>query len=226
MTTEYAIKVDEETLNELKRRMEIWGGNTDVVMARAINSTANKTRSSTTLPGGGASQRMRKLYGIAALSRSEKKTPVKYINDNLKVFGANRNRLTGKVYSPKRSALLAHFDAGGGTGSPLVNVRKDTGPQRVGNIPQTRKDIAPFYTLAKPDSSGNRQLLIIGIRSTPGPRGGRTRAARTMGVSQMFSWMKEDMMPQVQKEYTDQIISKMRGLLTKLQVPMEDPGDE
>ena len=229
MTTEYAIKVDEESLAELKRRMEIWGGNTDLVMSRAINSTANKARSSRTLPGGkkGASQQMIARYDIRAMAAADPDfsgTNAQYIKSVLKIFGANRNRLTGKVYAAKRTPLLSVFATNSGDmkNSPIVNVRPSTGPQGVGRVPHTRADIPSFYTRNKKTG----QLLIIGIRDAPGPRGGRTRAARTIGIGQMFQWIKDDMQDEIQEEFQKQVVSKMRGLLDKLQVPMEDPGDE
>ena len=151
-------------------------------------------------------------------------TDAQYIKSVLKIFGANRNRLTGKVYARKRTPLLSVFatNAGDITASPRVNVQKGTGVQGVGNIPQTRRDVAPFYTRNKKTG----QLLIIGVRDTPGPRGGRTRAARTIGIGQMFQWIKDDMQDEIQEEFEKQVVSKTRELLVKLKVPMEDPGDE
>lgn len=230
MTTDFSVRVDPEQLAELQRRLQIWGGNTDLVLSRAINSTANKARSSRTLPGGkkGASQQMIGRYDIKAMKAADPDfkggTDAQYIKSVLKIFGANRRRLTGKVYASKRTPLLSVFATNSADmdSAPIVNVNKGTGNKTVGNIPQTRKDVAPFYTRNKKTG----QLLIIGVRDSIGPRGGRTRAARTIGIGQMFEWIKSDMRDEIQEEFEKQVLSKTRELLVKLKVPMEDPGDE
>ena len=230
MATDYNVTINEEELEEMRRRLEIWGGNTDLVLSRAINSTANKARSSRSLPGGkkGASQQIIGRYDVKAMKAADPDfsggTDAQYIKSVLKIFGANRARLTGKVYARKRTPLLSVFATNSSDmkNAPIVNVQKGTGNKAVGNIPQTRRDVAPFYTRNKQTG----QLLIIGVRDAPGPRGGRTRAARTIGVGQMFQWIKDDMQSEIQEEFEKQVTSKMKELLVKLQVPMEDPGDE
>jgi HK97 family phage portal protein len=57
-------------------------------------------------------------------------------------------------------------------------------------------------------------------------KGGKFKEGRTMSVSQMFGWIKDDMLPEVREEFVRQQIAATRYLLQKLGVPMEDPGDE
>jgi hypothetical protein len=225
MTVSYTIEPDAEQLAELKRKLEIYGANTDDVLRVAINSTANRARSSTAMPGKGASQRIRATYNIKAAAQDIGVTPVKYINDRLKVYRANRANLIGKVYAYRRGILLSHFRLDRGVpptppGGATVNVRLDTGSRRVGRIPETIS--APFYIRAR----SNDQILLVGRRATPGPRGGKLREARTLSVSQIFDRLRVEMLSEVKDEFVRQQVSAARYLLTKLGVPMEDSGDE
>jgi hypothetical protein len=224
MTVAYTIQPDEAQLAELKRKLEIYGANTDEVLRVAINSTANRARSSTAMPGKGASQRIRATYNIKAAATDLGVTPVKYINDRLKVYRANRANLIGKVYAYRRGILLSHFRLDRGVpptppGGATVNVRLDTGPQRVNRIPETISP--PFYIRAS-----NGQILLVGRRGSPGPRGGKLREARTLSVSQIFDRLRVEMLEEVKDEFVRQQVSATRYLLTKLGVPMEAAGDE
>jgi hypothetical protein len=225
MTTEFTITPDAEQLAELTRKLEYYGANTDEVLRVAINSTANRARSSTAMPGKGASQRIRATYNIKAVATDLGTTPVKYINDRLKVYRANRASLIGKVYAYKRGILLSHFRLDKGVpptpdSGASVNVRLDTGTQTVGRIPETISK--PFYIRAR----SNDQILLVGRRGTPGPRGGTLREARTLSVSQIFNRLRVEMLTEVKEEFTRQQVSAARYLLQKLGIPMEDPGDE
>jgi hypothetical protein len=230
MSVQYTIEPDREQLAELQRRLEIWGGNTSDVLRVAINNTAKRARSSTAMPGGGASQRIRARYNIKDAAARLNTTPVKYVSDRLKVWTATRSTLLGKVYGEKRGMLLTPFRqglTGLGTGTsanaPQVNVLLSSGTQSVGNIPETTGK--PFYILTTDKAPSPGQILIVGRRTVPGPKDGKLKAARTVSVSQAFNTMKDDMLPEVQAEFVRQQIAAARYLLTKLDVPMEEVGE-
>jgi hypothetical protein len=225
MTTDYAVQINEEQLEELRRRMEIWGANTDLALARAINSTANKVRSSRSLPGGkkGASQQIIARYDIEKWKKADRDfkggTNAQFIKHALRIYGANRHRLRGKIYGKKRAPLLSHFSKDTGVPpTPETGVTVDvlglTGSRQVGRIRGTVSK--PFYVR---EGWGN-MLLIVGRKPS-----GKLKAARTIGIGQMFNWIKDDMQDEIQEEFEKQLMSKVRELLTKLKVPMEDPGD-
>ena len=221
MATEFRIEPDPEQLAEMQRRLEIWGGNTADVMRVAINNTAKRAKSSTALPGGGASQRIRARYNIKDAAAKLGTTPVKYINDRLKVWTANRNNLVGKVYGRKRGMLLSPFRQGvTGLGmtsranEPQVNVLKLTGTRPARRVPDTVSK--PFYILTRRTG----QILIVGRKADD-----TLKVARTISVSQAFNFLRRDMLPEVQKDFVEQQIRAGRYMLQKLNVPMEDPEE-
>lgn len=216
MTVSYEIRPDPEQLAELNRRLEIWGANTSSAMRIAINNTANRAKSSTKMQGGGASQRLRARYNIKAAAKNTGTTPVKYINERLKVFRANNRMLIGRVYAYKRGILLSFFRQNDAMPAQ-VNVELGSGVRKVGRIRETVSK--PFYMRAK-----NGALLLVGRRAkgSPGPRGGKFREARTISVSQAFDTIKDRMMPEVEEEFVTQQVAAARFLLQKLKVPMEE----
>ena len=221
MTTEFTIQADEEQLAEMQRRLEIWGGSTADVLRVAINNTAKRARSSTALPGGGASQRLRARYNIKDAANRLGITPLQYINERLKVFTANRNNLVGKVYGRRRGMLLSPFRqglTGLHTGSrseePKVNVLLLTGTRPARKVPDTVSK--PFYV----QSRKTGQILIVGRQAD-----GKLKVARTISVSQAFNFLRKDMLPVVQKDFVDQQVRAGRYVLQKLKVPMEDPEE-
>ena len=221
MATEFRIEPDPEQLAEMQRRLEIWGGSTADVMRVAINNTAKRARSSTALPGGGASQRIRARYNIKDAAARLGVSQTKYINDRLKVWTANRNNLVGKVYGRKRGMLLSPFRQGvTGLGmtsranEPQVNVLKLTGTRPARRVPDTVSK--PFYILTRRTG----QILIVGRKAD-----GTLKTARTISVSQAFNFLRRDMLPEVQKDFVEQQIRAGRYVLQKLQVPTEDIGE-
>lgn len=223
MNTEFTITPNKEQLAEMQRRLKIWGGSTDDVLRVAINNTAKRARSSTALPGGGAKQRLIKRYNIKDAAARLNTTPTRYVMDRLKRFTANRNNLVGKVYGERRGMLLSPFRqgltglaTGGRSNPPMVNVFRSSGTQEVGTIPETTGK--PFYILTRDTG----QILIVGRRVTPGPKGGKLRAARTISVSQAFNFLRDDMLPAVQDDFVKQQVRAGRYVLQKLKVPMED----
>jgi hypothetical protein len=221
MTTEFTVQPDPEQLAEMQRRLEIWGGNTADVMRVAINNTARRARSSTALPGGGASQRIRERYNIKDAAQRLGVSQTQYINERLKVFTANRNNLLGKVYGRKRGMLLSPFRQGltglqMGTRAtePQVNVLKLTGTRPARKVPDTVSK--PFYILTR----NTGQILIVGRKADD-----TLKVARTISVSQAFNFLRRDMMPAVQEDFVKQQVRAARHLLQKLNVPMEDPEE-
>ena len=217
MTTEFTVRADPEQLAEMQRRLEIWGGSTADVMRVAINNTARRAKSSTALPGGGASQRLRARYNIKDAARAIGTTPVKYINERLKVWTANRNNLVGKVYGRKRGMLLSPFRKDAGVpptpaDGPKVNVLLSSGTRFAKKVPDTVSK--PFYI--KTRNTG--QILIVGRKADD-----TLKVARTISVSQAFNFLRNDMLPVVQKDFVDQQVRAGRYVLQKLKVPMEDP---
>ena len=221
MATEFRIEPDPEQLAEMQRRLEIWGGSTADVMRVAINNTARRAKSSTALPGGGASQRIRARYNIKDAAQRLGVSQTQYINERLKVFTANRNNLLGKVYGRKRGMLLSPFRQGltglqMGTRAeePQVNVLKLTGTRPARKVPDTVSK--PFYILTR----NTGQILIVGRKAD-----GTLKVARTISVSQAFNFLRRDMLPEVQKDFVAQQVRAGRYMLQKLQVPTEDIGE-
>ena len=219
MATEFRIEPDPEQLAEMNRRLEYWGANTNAVMRVAINNTARRVRTSTVLPGGGAKQRIIARYNIKDAAARLGTTPSAYVDERLKVWTANNNSLIGKIYGKKRGMLLSPFrqgltglHTGARPNPPEANVLLSSGTKLVKKVPQTVSK--PFYI----QSTTTGQILIVGRKSDE-----TLKVARTISVSQIFNFLRRDMLPIAKEEFTRQQVAAARYMLQKLQVPMEDP---
>ena len=210
----YDIEIDRESLRDAISLFEFIGGNTAKAERVAINKTGRKVRSSTALPGGGASQRI----------RSQVRLKASYVNDRLTFQPASDGRLIGRITAPSSGLLLSRFSTDTQIASegiswvsapevPPRGIRvkvKPGGPIKVvqGDSETTGE---PFYLVL----SNSRALGIAARRRFPGPRGGELKVFYGPSLSLVWKGEKDDMLPVAQREFNDQMVDAMRFLLQR-----------
>ena len=211
MTIRYNIEPDREALAEVTALFEFLGGNTRNANRIAINRTGPKVRTR-------ASQAI----------RSQVRLKAGYVNQRLKFTRASNFNLNAKISAPSRGLLLTRYstdtlisgDKVSWIKPPPVPARgirvkvKPTGPIKVvRGDPET--DGKPFYMAL---DSG--VLAIAGRRKTPGPRGGKIKVFFAPSLSQVWTDVKDDVLPEAGDILTSEMADAIRYLLRK-QLPSE-----
>lgn len=203
----YTIKPNEDDLASALSLFEFVGGNTTTAIRVAINKT---------LP-------IAKTKSASAIGE-QVNLSASYIKGKLgKPIKATKYNLVGRIKPDQRGILLSRFEHGakvsliGGRLTPdkpiKVKVNKGAGQIKpvVGG-----KDIVgkPFYFRLKNAKDG----LSYGIgafRKESGPRGGRFKAFYSTSVSQVFKNVKDDITPEMEDVYQNQLVDAMRYVLQK-----------
>lgn len=203
----FKVEADSAQVKDAVSLFKFVGGNTSNAIRIAINKAGPRVRSSTALPGGGASQRVRQQVRLKA----------SYVNERLKFTRATSTNLTGRISAPSRGILLSAFATNltNFYGQPRVKVKPDASPTLVEGHDDTLPN-KPFFMVLK--NSG-----VVGIaarRNTPGPRGGKIKVFYGPSLSQVFASVKDDLQPVAADEYQAQLLDAMRYILQK-QFPPE-----
>lgn len=202
----YEIKVDQAQIEDARSLFEFVGGNSDDALRIAINKTSPKIRTA-----------------ASAAIRTQVRLPAAYVKERMIIRKASRKNLTGAITTPSRGLLLSRFST-----DPLIAGDK-VGWIRPPLIPTggIKIKIKPSGgTSGAPGLDGNRpfyMLLNKGANVGIVARIGSGRSVKVFAgpsLSQVFSTVRSDVMPEAGEELTSQLLDAMRYLLVK-QSPAE-----
>lgn len=208
----YGVQVNEEQIREARDLFEFIGGNSRDAIRVAINKAGPKIRTK-------ASAEIRKQVRLSA----------SYVGDKLKFTRATNNNLGGNIATPSRGLLLSKFSTDSSIAAdnvswikpppvPARGIRvkiKPGGPAKVFHGDNDTID-KPFYIVLK----NSKRLGIAARWDGKGKQGGAIKVFHGPSLSQVFSGVKDDILPEASKEYTEQLIEAMAYLL-RMRKPKE-----
>ena len=213
MTISFEVKIDEAAVADAVSAFEFVGGNTAKALQIAINKTGPKIR---TL----ASAEMRKQVNLSA----------SYIRERLFFVRAMPWGLTGKITTPHRGMLMPRYSTNaaikntvsGAVGStpktPKGGVRvkvKTGGGSKILRGNAETKGNKPFFMILQRSGA----LGIVARRAGRGARGGKIKVFYGPSMSQVFSTVRGDVLPDAAAEYQHQLLDAMRYILVKQNPP-------
>lgn len=208
----YNIEVNPEDIREAKSLFEFVGGNSSDAVRIAINRSAPKVRTK-------ASQAI----------RSQVRLKAQFINQRLTVKRASRGNLTGSIKTPSRGLLLTRYSTDSQISGDKVSWFKAPAIPPRGIKVKVKPTGSPqamskkFFYIVLP----NRQLAIARRRSSSevakakaagrgaGSKGGRIDVAYGPSLSQVFSDVRDDVLPEAGEIYQAELLDAMRFLLQK-----------
>lgn len=209
MTTQFAVKVDEEAISEAVALYKFIGGNTSLAIQRAINKALPITKTA-----------------AAKEITSQARLTAAYVKGKLTVVKANKFKLEGRIKADSRGLLWSKYSTDTKVSNdktswllpPPVPVRgikvkvKPAGP-----IKQLSKD---YFYMVLPSS---RALAIVKRRDTPGAEGGTIEVEHGPSVSQIFNDVKNKWRPSFDSKasdlYTDKLINSMKYIVNQQYPP-------
>jgi len=217
----YNIEANPEDIREAKSLFEFIGGNSADAVRIAINRAAPKIRTK-------ASQAIRRQVRLKA----------QFINNpesGLKVVKATRAKLSGAIQTPSRGLLLTRYstdpqisgDKVGWLRPPVIPPRGIKVKVKPTGSPETMSN--KFFYIILPNS---RALAIARRRSSAqiasarsrgtggGSKGGSIDVAYAPSLSQVFSDVRDEVLPEAGQIYQSELLDAMRFLLQK-QFPKE-----
>jgi hypothetical protein len=212
MTAAYRVDVDKTQLAEAISAFEFVGGNTDEALRIAINKTAPKIRTLSSV----------KIREQVRLSAS-------YVRDKLTIRRATRSTLSASINTPKRGLLLTKFSTDATIASdgvrwirpPLVG----TSGIRVKVKPSgSTKTVSPGATGAKPFYIILKDSKALGIARRNSKNRNDIEVLHGPSLSQVFDDVREDVTPEASAELTRQMADAMRYILVKKYPP--EPADD
>ena len=209
MTTAYTIEVDKDAIQEAVSLFEFVGGNTADALRIAINKAAPKIRTA-------ASRAIRDQVRLSA----------SYVGERLTITKATRARLSGAIKTPTRGLLLSRFSTDAAVSGDKVSwIRPPLAPKS-----GIRVKIKPAGgTKAAPGLNGNKPFYMRingGQNIAIAARIGKARKVKVFSgpsLSQVFTGVRDDIMPQASQEFQAQLIDAMRYVLVK-KYPPEAPA--
>lgn len=212
MTASYRIDVDQAQLTEAISAFAFIGGNTPDAIRIAINKTAPKIRT---------------LSSVKI--REQVRLQASYVKGKMTIRKATRANLSASINTPKRGLLLSKFStdaqvASEGTrwlrppvapkGGIRVRVKPGGAVKTVGNGAGGDK---PFYIILK-DSRA------LGIARRKSKYRNDIEVLHGPSLSQVFDSVRGDVTPEAGAEMTRQMIDAMRYILVKKNPP--EPVDD
>jgi hypothetical protein len=202
----YSVEVDQDQVATARSLFEFIGGNSADALRVAINKTAPK---------------------IKTLSSSEIRTQVRlsasYVGDKITITKATKQKLEGRIKTASRGLLLSKFSTDTQVAGEKVSwlLPPPMPPRGI------KVKVKPSGTTKSPGPTTfymvlpiSRALAIVKRKTTPGPRGGNIDVLYGPSISQVFSDVRQDVLPAAGKELTAQLLDAMRYLLVK-QYPVE-----
>ena len=205
MTISYTVTADQDAIKEAVSLFEFVGGNTADALRIAINKAAPKIRTV-------ASRAIRDQVRLSA----------SYVGDRLTLTKATRARLSGAIKTPTRGLLLSRFSTDATVSGDKVSwLRPPTTPR--GGI---RIKIKPDGgTKSAPGLNGNKPFYMVingGKNLAIAARLGKSRKVKVFSgpsLSQVFTGVRDDIMPAASQEFQAQLIDAMRYVLVKKYPP-------
>lgn len=196
-----SVQVDKDQVADAISLFTFVGGNTDEAMRVAINKTTPKvkTRSSSEI-------------------RSQVRLTAGYVGDKIVVTKATRQKLEARIKTPSRGLLLSKFSTdtqvSGEKVSWLLPPPQPPRGIRVKVKPsgETKSPGPTTFYMVLPVS---RALAIVKRKTVAGPRGGKIDVLYGPSISQVFSDVKDDVVPFANAELTAQLLDAMRYVLVK-----------
>ncbi len=211
MNTQFEIKADSASVAEAVSRFEFLGGNIPDAIRIAINKAAPKIKTA-------ASRAIRDQVKLSAA----------YVNERLTIVKATKARLSAAIKTPSRGLLMTRYstdstvalgvDKFNWISPPPIPARgikikiKQAGSTKGAPGFEGNK---PFYMVLK----DSRTLGIVARRDTPGKKGGGIKVFNSPSLSQVFTTVREDVLPAAQAEYEAQLIDAMRYIMVKQHPP-------
>lgn len=196
----YSVEVDKASAAEALSLLEFVGGNSRDAIRIAVNKTARQARTSTKLPGGGANQRIRQQVRLTS----------GYVNERLSLSLASNSNMSASIKTPSRGLLLSHYATNMSNlyGKPRVKVKPDGATKVVRRHPDAKTD--PFYMILK-----NGVIAIAARRKEPGPRGGKIKVFHSASLSQVFSSVRDELQPEVEKLLQEELLDAVDYLVRR-----------
>lgn len=202
----YEISYDEKQLNEAISLFEFIGGNSDDAVRVAINKSTTPVRQL-------AQTRIREQINLKA----------SYVKGRLKVTKATNKNLVGKILTNPQGILLSrfstdaavrNFSGGSKPEEPARGIRVKVKPKGATKSVSGKPgeiDGKPFFMIL-PKSGA---LAIVGRKTTLGKRGGKIKVFSGPSVSQVFTDVKDEVLPEATKIYTTKLLEAINFLLIK-----------
>ena len=205
MSISYAVAVDEAAVADAIKAFEFVGGNSADALRIAINKCAPKIKTA-------ASKAIRTQVRLSAA----------YVGDRLTVRKASRTRLSGAISTPSRGLLLSRFstdatisgDKVGWIRPPLV----PAGGIKIKVKPNGWAKFVPHYNHNKPFFIVLNGGQNLGIAARTGTGRG-LHVFSGPSLSQVFTGVRTDILPDAGAELTAQLLDAMRYLLVKQHPP-------
>jgi hypothetical protein len=215
MTTSVEIKVDEESLRKTLDFFRFVGGNIEDVIRIAINKSGPQVKTR-------ASRLIRDNINLRA----------SYVNDKISFKRATRNNLSGSIQTPSRGILMSRFSTDPMISNPdrvtwlLAPPTPPRGIRVKADPSESAKVFAGVSSKKAPPTEGKPFYVIlkssraIGIaRRIKGQR--KFYVFHGPSISQVFSRVKDEMLPEASEIYTKQTVDAARYLVSKMNLPPE-----
>lgn len=204
-----SVEVDPASYKEAVDLFEFYGLNSQEALRIAINKTVPKVRTAS----------------VSAI-RSQVRLSAAYVRERLTIKRANKSDMSAAIRTPKRGLLLSRFSTDSQIASdkirwfrpPLVpkrGIKVKIKPQGQIKDAPSEGDNKPFYIVLKNSNA-------VGIAA----RIGKTKKLKVFhgpSLSQVFTTVREDVLPDANRELTKQMIDAMRYLAQK-RLPLENTG--
>jgi len=207
----FRVSVDSSTLQDTIAYFEFVGGNASDAVRVAINKAGPPIRTK-----------------ASSEIRSQVRLKAGYVRDRLKLIKATRNRLEGRIQTPSRGLLLSRYS----TNAVIANdkgmmIRAPKVPPR--GIKVKVKPTGSVKTMGKEwfymKLRGSNRIGIV-KRRTDTDRIDRRFKATTLqkgkydvaygpSLSQVFTDVKDDVLPEAQRRYEAELKDAVRFLLKK-----------
>lgn len=205
MSISYAVAVDEAAVADAVSAFEFVGGNSADALRIAINKCAPKIKTA-------ASKAIRTQVRLSAA----------YVGDRLTVRKASRTRLSGAISTPSRGLLLSRFstdatisgDKVGWIRPPLV----PAGASRSRSSPMAVPSLCRITTTTSRFTLCSTGAKTWALQRAPARAGG-LHVFSGPSLSQVFTGVRTDILPDAGAELTAQLLDAMRYLLVKQHPP-------
>lgn len=212
MTAVYRVDIDRTQLADATSSFEFVGGNTSDAIRIAINKTAPKIRTLSSV----------KIREQVRLSAS-------YVKDKMTIRKATKASLSGSINTPKRGLLLSKFSTDATIASDGVRwIRPPLVPS--GGIRVKVKPSGSTKTVSN-GAAGDKPFYIIlkdsralGIARRKSRYRNDIEVLHGPSLSQVFDDVRGDVMPEASAEMTRQMLDAMRYILVKKNPP--EPVDD